>query len=63
LNALRIKFDQGIGDKGIEPCPCGKPDCPTFIISHAYCVALETEKDKALRHARAAWGFLRSSRT
>ncbi|ATB29270.1 restriction endonuclease [Melittangium boletus] len=54
LNALRMTFDEGLRSNRIQPCPCGKTDCPVFMIEHAYCDRLEAERDRVLSYANAA---------
>lgn len=61
LNKLRMVFDRGLRDKGIRPCDCGQADCPTFMIDHAYCELLETERSTAISHAETALAALRAS--
>jgi hypothetical protein len=48
LNTLRVTFDNGLRNGWIRPCGCGKPDCPTFMISPRYCSELEAARDRAL---------------
>lgn len=49
LNELRVSFDEGLRNRGIRPCSCGQPDCPTFMLDEHYRVELETIRDQALR--------------
>lgn len=61
LNALRITFDEGLRSNRIQPCPCGKADCPVFIIERGHCLRLETERNRALDHANEALSELGAS--
>ena len=61
LNLLRRVFDQGLKNKRISPCGCGKADCPTFMIERGYCDVLEQHRSKALRNAQYALAALRGS--
>jgi hypothetical protein len=54
LNTLRMTFDEGLRTKGIRPCGCGQPDCPTFMIDDVYCERLEDDRRAAIRFASEA---------
>lgn len=61
LNKLRVAFDDGIRTKGIRPCPCNVPDCPTFMVDDKYRALLEAERGKAMSYVELALAALRAS--
>lgn len=61
LNKLRVAFDDGIRTKGIRPCQCNVPDCPTFMVDDKYRALLEAERGKAMSYVERALAALQAS--
>ena len=62
LTGLRVIFDEGLRNNHIQPCQCGKADCPTFMIEHEYCERLENERSRVLNYADVALSGLGSKK-
>lgn len=62
LNALRMSFDDGLRAKRVQPCECGRADCPIFMIDTDYCERLERERREVIRLANEALEILGVSR-
>jgi len=43
--SIRTLFDDGLRSGEIEPCGCGNPDCPTFMITSDMCQKMNRMRD------------------
>ena len=48
LDALRRLFKRGLDEGRIKHCPCGQPDCPTFMVEHSAAAELDRERTQLL---------------
>lgn len=52
LVGLRATFDEFLRTKDIEPCGCGNPDCPIFMLSHRATQEMDRKRRELLLMAQ-----------
>lgn len=55
IDKLRQTFVDGLRARSIRPCPCGMPDCPTFMLDDGIAERMDKIRMEALNAFRTAY--------